>query len=131
VPEDSGTTVEVLERGSYVESRYLGTYSLDRYKTQMELSTRACLDRKVNLLLVDITDLAGFRPTTFERHAIGIHGASVSRSLSKVAVLGTREQIGDGFSTTVARNRGLAIRAFLDRDEALRWLLNPSGGAKP
>ena len=120
---DPTPQVEVVDGDSYLEARYLGSYSLPQYKVQMEISVRACTERKRDLLLVDITSLAGYHPTVMERHEIGILGAQLSRSLSKVAVLGTPEQIRDSFAATVARNRGLAIQAFVDRAEALRWLL--------
>jgi hypothetical protein len=123
---ESHESVEVLERDGYLEAHYLGRYSFDGYVRQMEASILACTKRDLDLLLVDIRSLEGYTPTTYERHQIGIAGASLSRGLSKVAVLATREQVGsDEFSTTVARNRGLSIQAFQDRDEALRWLLAP------
>jgi len=50
----------------------------------------------------------------------------VSRDLVKVAVLGKREQIGsESFASMVARNRGLNVQAFVDRAEAVAWLLKP------
>src|SRR5262245_43271111 len=120
---DPGPQVEVVEGASHVEARYLGNYSLQRYKAQMELSARACAEGKRDRLLVDITSLDGYRPTVMERHEIGVLAASLSRTLSKVAVLGTPEQIRDSYAATVARNRGLWVQAFVDRAEALRWLV--------
>jgi hypothetical protein len=118
--------VEIHEREAYVEARYLGSYSLETYKKQMELSVRACLERKQRLLLVDITDLAGFAPTTAERHQLGVTGAELSRDLAKVAALGTPEQIEpEPLAALVARNRGLRIEAFTDGKKALEWLLKP------
>jgi hypothetical protein len=130
MPPEPEKTIEIVERGPYLECRYLGCYALEPFKKQMEGSTQACIDRKLDLLLVDITDLTDYRPTTFERHEIGIYGATLSRILSKVAILGSREQLGDQFAATVARNRGLAIQVFADRDEAVRWLVNPSASAR-
>ena len=124
---ESPAEIEIFEREGYLEARYLGTYALDRYKKQMELSTRACLERDRSLLLVDITELLAYRPTTMELHEIGVLGASLSRHLERVAVLARMEEIGpDPFATTVARNRGLSIQAFQDRGAALQWLLGDS-----
>ncbi len=124
---DSGESVEVQERDGYLEARYLGRYSLDSYVRQMETSILACTKRNLDLLLVDITSLQGYTPTIYERHQIGVAGASLSRGLARVAVVASREQSGgDQFSTTVARNRGLTTQLFENRDEALRWLLAPS-----
>ena len=124
MPDAPPPDLELREQDGVLEARYLGTYSFERYKDLMERSTRACTERGKVLLLVDITDLAGYAPTTLERHQIGITGAALSRHLERVAVLATLEQVGpDPFATTVARNRGLSIQAFVDRDAAVRWLL--------
>jgi hypothetical protein len=99
----------------------------------MRRSTQACTERDIVRLLVDITELQGYAPTTMERHDIGVTGASLSRNLEKVAViLCPKQNNSDMFSTTVARNRGLSVQAFVDREEALRWLLGAaSGRTKP
>ena len=124
--------IDLIEREGYLEARYLGAYTLDRYKKQMEFSTRACAERDLSLLLVDISGLEAYRPTTMELHEIGVLGASLSRHLDRVAVLAKMEQIGpDPFETTVARNRGLSIRAFQDRGAALQWLLGNSPERPP
>jgi hypothetical protein len=121
-----GDEIEILERAGYLETRYLGRYDLARYKLQMELSVRACQDHHLDLLLVDLTSLLDFRPTLHERHEIGVAGANLSRKLSKVAVVGTAEQIpADQYATTVAQNRGLRIQAFRDRAKAVEWLIAP------
>ena len=122
--------LECLDRDGYFEARYLGTFSIQRYLDQMERSVRACEERKRSLLLVDITDLHGYNPTTYERHQIGVTGAALSRGLSKVAVIVSDAQVRpraepDFFATTVARNRGLEIRTFFVRAEAVDWLLAP------
>ncbi|HEX7899886.1 MAG TPA: hypothetical protein VF950_19105 [Planctomycetota bacterium] len=134
-PQDD---LELVDRDGYVEARYLGTYALPRYLDQMARSVRACEERGRTLLLVDITDLQGYRPSTLERHQIGVTGAALSRGLSKVAALTTPEQVerntdakvkpadSEPFATTVARNRGLEIRAFVVRAAAVEWLLLPS-----
>jgi len=116
--------VEILEHDGYFEARYLGSYSLERYKTQMERSVRACEEKKIRLLLVDIRDLENYAPTTRERFEIGRYGAEISRNLDRVAALGTPDQIEpDPFASLVARNRGLMVRGFTDPKAALEWLL--------
>ena len=118
--------IEILDGDGYVETKYLGVYSIEGYGKQMEVSVRACVERKLDRLLVDITRLAEFFPTTLERYKMGMKGASLSRDLSKVAVIGTPEQVGtDQFASRVARNQGLLVRAFLERCEAIAWLLLP------
>ena len=116
--------VAVVAHQDYVEVRYLGAFSLLRFKGQMEQSAKACQERKYSRLLVNITELSGYAPITFERHQIGTLGAQLTRGKLKVAVLGTKDQItSDQFTAQVARNRGGVVQTFVDRDEALRWLL--------
>ena len=124
MPDDD---VVMLQHEGYVEARYLGTYSFEGYKSRMEVSVRSCLERKHTLLLVDITDLIDYHPSVAELHKIGVYGAELSRDLRKVAVIAERKQVGEEpFASMVARNRGLRIRVFLDRAQAVAWLLDPA-----
>ena len=116
--------VKVVVHQDYVEVRYLGSFRLVLFKQQMEQSAKACLEHKCCRLLVNITELSGYSPITAERHQIGSLGAQLTRDKLKVAVLGTKDQITtDQFTTQVARNRGGVVQTFVDRDEALAWLL--------
>jgi hypothetical protein len=116
--------LEILKHDGYMEARFLGSYSIRCYLSQMERSAEACLAAGLRRLLVDFTDLDGYRPTTADRHKIGVQGAALSRDLSKVAVLmSTRQDDPDRFITRVARNRGLTVQAFVDRAQAVEWLL--------
>ena len=127
MPGADPTDVDLLQHEGYVEARYLGTYSFESYKKRMDVSVRGCLERKHTLLLVDITALIGYPPSVSERHKIGVYGAELSRDLKKVAVVALFEQVGEEpFASVVARNRGLRIRVFLDRAQAVAWLLDPA-----
>jgi hypothetical protein len=118
--------LEILKRDGYLEARFLGSYTITNYLSQMDRSVAACLDAGLKLLLVNFTDLAEYRPTTADRHKIGVQGAALSRRLSKVAVLlAPRQDDPDRFITRVARNRGLTVQAFQDRGKAVEWLLAP------
>ena len=116
--------VEMVEHQGYREARYLGAYTMARYKKQMEISVRACEEKKATHLLVDIRALTGFTPTTQERYEFGRYGAEISKKLARVSVVGTADQIDpEQFATMVARNRGLQVRAFTDPKAAVDWLL--------
>ena len=119
--------VEVIYWDEHTEACYLGRYTLESYLQRMDTSVAACLERGLKLLLVDITDLEGYTPSTVDRYKMGEHGARISAKLSRVAVVGQAEQIKEGFASLVATNRGLRIQAFTDREEALDWLLGRPG----
>jgi len=117
--------VEMVERKGYWEARYLGSWTMARYKKQMEISVSACKENQATLLLVDIRSLAGFAPSTQERYELGRYGAQISKGLDRVSIIGMADQIDpEQFATMVARNRGLAVRAFTDATAAVEWLLN-------
>src|SRR5262245_44528137 len=117
-------SVEILEHDGFIEARYLGPYSLDRCQNQMKISVRACKEKGATVLLLDIRALTKFSPTTQERFELGKYAAEIGKNFARVAVLVTPEQMDpDKFATLVARNRGLQVRAFIDEQLALKWLL--------
>jgi len=121
--------VELLSREGYFEARHRGAYSPGPYKEFVAASIRSCLDHQRDRLLVDISGLRDFNPTATQRYEIGSLASKLGTGLARVAVFGTVEQIEAQFGTVVARNRGLDVRAFTDRDEALRWLLERDSAA--
>jgi hypothetical protein len=124
MPKPSENDVEMIERKGYWEARYLGAFTMARYKKQMEQSVRACEEKKATHLLIDLRAMTGFTPSTQERYELGRYGAEIGKKLARVSVVGTAEQIDpEQFATMVARNRGLQIRAFTDADAAVEWLL--------
>ena len=92
----------------------------------------AARKRGIRAGLLDVTDLrVTFRE--FDRYFFGSMASQVWPPLP-LAVLG-REPVIDPsrFGELVARNRGMNVRAFTDRAEALRWLegVAPKNGATP
>ena len=125
IPESrtSNEAVELLPRDGYFEACHRGTYSPGPYKEFVAESIRSCLNRQRDRLLVDISGLRNFNPTATQRYEMGDLASRLRGGLTRVAIFGTPGQIEAQFGTVVARNRGLDVRAFTDRDEALRWLL--------
>ncbi|HLY10139.1 MAG TPA: hypothetical protein VKW04_12600 [Planctomycetota bacterium] len=123
VPED----VEIQDRGRYLEVRYLGDFSVERFNRQTDASVHACVEKKKPLLLIDVTGMIQV-PSLVERFEIAIHGARVGAGLRRIALLARAELIDPGkFGVQVARNRGLSTDVFTERPKALAWLLAPKG----
>lgn len=120
LPDDG---VEVLARDGYVEVRKRGTYQDASFKKFVSQSIQACLERGLDLLLVDITEVKDFDPTDTQRYEIGILASKEGAALTRIAMLCTEEQLGSQFGSLVARNRGLNVQPFSRREEALAWLL--------
>lgn len=118
---DPDPLVEIVPREGYLEIRFLGAFSVARFKAQTDASVRACEERGASLLLIDYTHLKPV-PGITDRYQISSYAARILAPLKKVACIGTSEQLREKFGAQVARNRGLNVDAFVDRDEALRWL---------
>ena len=121
-PSSSPDDVEIVDRISYLEVRYLGEFSVTRFNRQTDAAVQACSERGLFLLLIDLTGLNPI-PTVIERFEAAIHGAKVAAELSRVALVARPEFIDPGkFGVQVARNRGLNAEIFTDCRKALEWL---------
>lgn len=115
---------ELLDRDQFLEVRVSGPFTLARFKDHMLRAVMATKERRLRHLLLDVRGLIG-APSTLDRHELGRAGVE-SKVDFKVAALITAEQAKDNFASTVARNRGVNVQTFQDRDKALAWLLGPS-----
>ena len=127
--EIADDSMQLTPREHYLEACHRGAYSQKRYLEFMVRSIEACAKYGLKRLFVDITGLTDFHPSTTQRYEMGNVGSTKGAMLERVAVLGTSEQLESRFSTMVARNRGLNVQAFTDRDKALEWLLQDGGRA--
>ena len=119
---ESDKLVEIIPHEGYVEVRFLGAFSVARFRAQVDADVRACGEGSSCLLLIDYTALLPV-PGVLERYEISTYAAQVLAPLEKVAAIGTSDQLKEKFGAQVARNRGLNVEAFVDREEGLRWLL--------
>ena len=120
---DLNSGVELRSADGYVDARYTGPYTASGFGLRMHRTIEACRRNRLSRLLLDLTALERFQPTTLERYTIGCRAAQMGAGLEAVAVVVDESQLdADLFTVTVARNRGLRIEIFTDRDEALYWL---------
>jgi hypothetical protein len=121
---ETSDDVEIEERDGFLEARFLGRFAVDRFNRQVDAAALACRQRKLSLLLIDVTRLQADL-STLDRFDIGSHGARVASDL-KVAMFSAPELVDPKkFGVLVARNRGLTIDIFTDRKAAVDWLLAP------
>jgi hypothetical protein len=123
----SEESIRLTPREHYLEACHRGAYSHERYIEFMVRSIETCAKCGLKRIFVDITGLTDFHPSTTQRYEMGNVGSTRGALLERVAVFGTAEQLDSRFSTMVARNRGLNVQSFTDRDEALEWLLQDGG----
>lgn len=122
--DEAPIDVQIEAHADFVEARLWGVFAVDRFNRQVDTAVGACLERKLSLLLVDITGIQAAL-TTVDRYEISSHGAHSAAGL-KVAVFAPPDLVDPKkFGVLVARNRGLKVDIFTDREKALAWLLAP------
>lgn len=118
--------VVFTEREGYLEAALGPASSLPLLKQQIAEVLEACIARKPPRLLVDMTAIEGAW-STLDRFEIGTLGAQLAPHVGRLAALTRTSMIDpEKFGAQVARNRGLAVDVFDDREKALAWLLRPA-----
>lgn len=86
----------------------------------------------ITKLLVDVSAVGFAPPTVADRHWLMTEWAGAGRGAVRLALL-IRPEFMDPqhFGTAVARNRGLAFKAFLAEERAMQWLLEPHTADPP
>jgi hypothetical protein len=121
LPEGTEKELEIQDRDTYLEVRFLEEFSIARFKRQAEAASATCRDRKKAKMLVDISAITA-QLTTMERFDLASHAVRVSAGL-KVALLVNPTFLDPSkFGIVVAQNRGLTVDAFTDRQRAVDWL---------
>jgi len=122
--EPASDNLEFHDRDGYLEVRARGRYTVAAMKVQLERAAAECLRRKTGRLLLDITAVEAYRPTTAERFQIGAHIAVLIKTLKRFGCLATTDQIDpENFTARVATNRGRPAPVFNDRKKAIAWVL--------
>jgi len=118
--------VAFAEREGYHEALIGETDSLALMKQQVADILKICIERGTRRLLVDMTKFRGTL-STLDRYELGTLTASFAPHVERGAILAKADQIDvEKFGVKVARNRGLNVDIFTDRDKALAWLLEPA-----
>ena len=74
----------------------------------------------IKKLFLNVSQMPG-KVKPMDRYEIGVKAAFLFRYKLKIAVLYKPEEI-NGFAETVASNRGMNVKIFGKREEALAWL---------
>ena len=114
--------IEIEPHDEFLEARFLGAFTVARFNRQVDTSAAACRERKLSLLLIDLTDYTAKLSTT-DRFEIATHGARVASDLKIAIYLPPVLVDPKKFGVLVARNRGLNVEPFTDRQKAVEWLL--------
>jgi hypothetical protein len=117
--------VTFTERDGYLEALLPETDSVAVMLVAVRDVIRRCLDQKPSRLLVDFGEFR-VAMSTWERFELGKMAAEVAMHVTRVAAVARPEIIDpQKIGVTVARNRGLMVDIFSDREAALAWLKQP------
>src|SRR5262245_11060780 len=100
-----------------------GTMSFDAAWQVMKEICDTAFQKQLTRILVDTLGVQGVT-TTIDRYTLGVKLVTycVEHKLRlKLAFIG-QPPVLDGFGITVARNRGLDTKVFLDRESAVQWV---------
>ena len=116
--------VRFEESPSHLTAHLSGSYSLAGMLRAIDVMAGECRKRNVKRLAVDVS-ISGDAPAV-DRYQYASHAASALRQLEKCAAYAGPGQRVEPFTEVVAQNRGLSLRVFGTRQEALTWLTTDS-----
>lgn len=115
-----------LENG-YAEIRCRGAYTLESYLATVSAALDFAAANDRDAVLVDVTAIGGAPRDLVERYEIGERVAKLQLGKPRLVglyVVGKPPFISPSrFAETVALNRCAVGKVFLDRDEAISWIL--------
>ena len=115
--------VVFAEHEGYLEAILWDTTSFSDLKVQLFEVLALCMDRKPSRLLLNMTSVNGAW-STLDRFEMGTMGGQLAPHVGRIAALAQNSLIDpQKFGVQVARNRGLTVDVFYDRERALAWLL--------
>jgi hypothetical protein len=113
--------IQFEESASHLTAHLSGTYSFGGMLKAIDIMAEECRKRHAERLAVDVS-IAGDAPLV-DRYEYARHAASALSELKKCAAYAGPGQRVEPFTEVVARNRGLSLRVFRKRADALTWLM--------
>ena len=121
--------IRFLEEYEIIETVYEGKVKVLDVIAVIRENLKLSKQKQMHLFLVDCLMLIDEMEFVFENHKVGTFMAKLFDQIPhnmRDAIILPESEIGKAnlrFFETVARNRGLNVRVFETRDEALAWLL--------
>ncbi len=107
----------------YVSITLVGNVTTDDLVTCRAEAIALLEDKDCLSLLVDASRAAPRRDVMDDYHFTSEHASQVPRGTRHAVLVRASEQEYMQFVENVARNRGVGMQLFYDRDQALGWLL--------
>lgn len=114
--------IEVYPEDGYISLEHEGNIMLDEINEARTEVIEQMMEHQIPNGLISVLGVSN-RLSTFEAYFVTEAHGKVKHPAMRGAILARPDQMTDvKFMETVARNRGMNIRAFDNRDEALAWL---------
>jgi hypothetical protein len=117
--------IQVRSAEGYLHVVVAGAFELEEARTCIQRLLDACLESRIWNVLVDIRDVARPIPAMARYGLAEFMAAGQEEPLRMAILTSDRHLPEDRFFEDVAVNRGLDMKAFVDRGESVAWL----GGA--
>jgi hypothetical protein len=115
--------LQMEQMPGYLAARFIGSGVVEEAWRQFESIAEHCMRAKNNKLLIDATR-AEVKVSLVERFLAAKRTLIFAQYGLKVAFVEILERVDPNrFGETVARNRGVNIRAFTNVEDAEEWLL--------
>ena len=105
----------------YLIAQVTGMLSLQAAVESFEIIAAMAKERGAQRVLIDASAITGDMPD-LDRYDLGKQAVSLFGNVERIAVVRGPNIRYTGFAFEVAQNRGLGVRAFADRAEAVAWL---------
>ena len=112
--------VVIKRKKGYLSVEYAKPYNIDDLLSFSKEALEISKAEGYKKLFLDISKMPG-RIKPMERYEVGVKAATLFRYKLKVAVLYKTEEI-NRFAETVALNRGMNVKIFNTKEEAISWL---------
>ena len=119
-----GYVIETAIEKDYIKLVASGEQTLESNKELVFQVIEACTENNIRKVLVDISGTLG-QPGTFSDFKLANIAAKEAFGLIQRVALVNRQENREftSFFETAIRNRGINLLAFLDEQEAIKWLL--------
>ena len=119
-------TIEVLENPNFSHLCLSGSSSLPLEKKLIDEICEIILAQAKPLVLIDVSSLPSDTTITKDFYDASEVARMLRGKIHKLSILESeRRKDFIAFFENVTRNRGLYVRMFFDKIEAIAWLINP------
>jgi len=115
--------IKVNTEEDYILVEHYGDTDLDENIQAGEKALRVAINNQIMNILVDVTGITG-AVSIMDLFASTKHHAETAKIRPLTAIYGRQDQKRElEFMENVGVNRGMSIKIFTDKNEALDWLL--------